>query len=127
MELYCNQKFQNPEDTFPTIYRIDRLKSIEVLDGHFVVPYAERFEEGEFRKRVQFMYGGRLRKIKLKCQKHSLEAVLDKLPTGRIIKKENDFYIVQAEVFGDGIEITGSGVHIIFVRRYWKRLRKVKF
>ena len=100
-----NQKFQNPEDTFPTIYRIDRLKNIEVLDEHFVVPYADRFEEGEFRKRVQFMYGGRLRKIKLKCQKQSLEAVLDRFPTGRIIKNEDNYYFIQAEVFGDGIEM----------------------
>ena len=51
------------------------------------------------------MYGGRLRKIKLKCQKQSLEAVLDRFPTGRIIKNEDNYYFIQAEVFGDGIEM----------------------
>lgn len=100
-----NQKFQNPENTFPTIYRIDRLKNIEVLDEHFVVPYADRFEEGEFRKRVQFMYGGRLRKIKLKCQKQSLEAVLDRFPTAKVIKADMESVLVSAEVFGDGVDM----------------------
>ena len=100
-----NQKFQNPEDTFPTIYRIDRLKNIEVLDEHFVVPYADRFEEGEFRKRVQFMYGGRLRKIKLKCQKQSLEVVLDRFPTAKVIKADMESVLVSAEVFGDGVDM----------------------
>lgn len=44
--------FENPDDLFPTIYRIDRIKSFRVLDEHFSVPYKDRFQEGEFRKRV---------------------------------------------------------------------------
>jgi len=61
--LLKENEFQNPEDTYPTIYRVDRLEELEVLNEHFSVPYAERFEEGEFRKRIQFMYGGKLQKI----------------------------------------------------------------
>ena len=99
------QEFQNPDDDYPTIYRIDRLQNITVLDEHFAIPYADRFEEGEFRKRVQFMYGGKLRTIKLKCTKQSLEAVLDKFPTAKVIKQEDGGYVVQAEVFGDGVEM----------------------
>ena len=41
--------FENPGDLFPTIYRIDRIASFQVLDEHFRVPYRDRFEEGEFR------------------------------------------------------------------------------
>ena len=98
------EAFQNPDDMNPTIYRVDRLEDVEVLDRHFSIPYRDRFEEGEFRKRVQFMYGGRLRRVKLKCKEQSLEAVLDRLPTAEIMGKEKDGYVVQAEVFGDGIE-----------------------
>lgn len=47
--------FDNPDDLFPTIYRIDRIRSFKVLNEHFWVPYKNRFEEGEFRKQVQFM------------------------------------------------------------------------
>ena len=51
-------------DSFPTIYRIDRIHNLRVLDEEFHIPYSSRFEEGEFRKRIQFMYGGKLQKIK---------------------------------------------------------------
>ncbi len=64
IENASKEKFQNPDDAFPTIYRIDRLIEYFVLNEHFRIPYSDRFEEGEFRKRVQFMYGGRLRNIK---------------------------------------------------------------
>ena len=64
--LENKESFENPDDLFPTIYRIDRIKSFKVLDEHFHVPYSERFEEGEFRKRVQFMYGGKLQRIKFR-------------------------------------------------------------
>lgn len=52
------KEFQNPDDPFPTIYRVDRLEEVKVLEERFTIPYRERFEEGEFRKRIQFMYGG---------------------------------------------------------------------
>ena len=42
-------------DSFPTIYRIDRIQDFKVSDERFHIPYSSRFEEGEFRKRVQFM------------------------------------------------------------------------
>lgn len=103
------EKFQNPEDTFPTIYRVDRLENISVLEEHFSVPYAERFEEGEFRKRVQFMFGGRLRKVGLKCKAQCLEVVLDRFPTAEIIRRDEEEYIIQAEVFGDGIDMWLKG------------------
>lgn len=100
-----DKAFKNPQDPFPTIYRVDRLESIEILDEHFTVPYSERFEEGEFRKRVQFMYGGRLRTIKFEYTGENLESVLDRLPTAIVEKNMEGKSIIRAEVFGDGIEM----------------------
>lgn len=97
--------FENPDDNYPTIYRIDRIKSFKVLDEHFRVPYAGRFEEGEFRKRVQFMYGGRLLRIRFKYTGPSIEAVLDRLPTAEIVAQDSEGWSVQAEVFGPGVEM----------------------
>ena len=54
------EHFDNSDDAYPTIYRVDRIKEIKTTDIHFAVPYRDRFEEGEFRKRVQFMYGGKI-------------------------------------------------------------------
>lgn len=98
-------EFENPDDLFPTIYRIDRIKSCRVLKEHFSVPYKDRFQEGEFRKRVQFMYGGKLQKIRFKYTGPSIEAVLDRLPTAEIEKQTEDGWIVRAEVFGKGIDM----------------------
>ena len=92
-------------DSFPTIYRIDRIKHLQVLDEKFHIPYSSRFEEGEFRKRIQFMYGGKLQKVKFQYSGTDIDAVLDRLPTAQILSEENGIYIVSAEVFGKGIDM----------------------
>ena len=93
------------KDPFPTIYRIDRIESLEVTNKHYNVPYASRFEEGEFRKRVQFMFGGKLRKIKFYYKGSNPEPVLDRLPTAEIIEKNDKGYLISVEVFGSGIDM----------------------
>lgn len=98
-------KFEVENDPFPTIYRIDRIKEYAVTDRHFNVPYQNRFEEGEFRKRVQFMYGGKLQKIKFWYKGPSVEAVLDRLPTAKILQHNGNGYLISAEVFGKGIDM----------------------
>lgn len=92
-------------DSFPTIYRIDRIKSLQVLDKRFHIPYSSRFEEGEFRKRIQFMYGGKLQKVKFRYTGTDIDAILDRLPTAQILDDENGVYVVSAEVFGSGIDM----------------------
>lgn len=98
-------KFEVENDPFPTIYRIDRITEYAVTDRHFNVPYQNRFEEGEFRKRVQFMYGGKLQKIKFWYKGPSVEAVLDRLPTAKILQHDGNGYLISAEVFGKGINM----------------------
>ena len=98
-------KFEVENDPFPTIYRIDRIKEYSITDRHFNVPYQNRFEEGEFRKRVQFMYGGKLQKIKFWYKGPSVEAVLDRLPTAKIEQQNENGYLITAEVFGKGIDM----------------------
>lgn len=103
--LEDKSSFDNPDDIFPTIYRIDRIKSFTVTEESFRVPYKDRFQEGEFRKRVQFMYGGRLQTVKFTYSGPSVEAVLDRLPTAEIIGEKDGVYTVRAEVFGSGIDM----------------------
>ena len=105
------ENFNVLNDAFPTIYRIDRIQGLKVLEEHYDIPYTDRFQEGEFRKRVQFMYGGKLRKIKFKYTGYTPEAVLDKLPTAKIMSEEahedgkRTIYTISAEVFGDGVDM----------------------
>lgn len=93
------------DDSFPTIYRIDRIKKMRVLGEKFHIPYSSRFEEGEFRKRIQFMYGGKLERVKFRYTGPDIDAVLDRLPTAKVIAEEDGCYSVCAEVFGKGIDM----------------------
>lgn len=101
----ARKNFDVINDSFPTIYRIDRIKKCRVLQEKFHIPYKDRFEEGEFRKRIQFMYGGKLRTVKFHCSEENLESTLDRLPTARIISEEDGRYTISAEVFGNGIDM----------------------
>lgn len=96
--------FENKEDIFPTIYRLDRIQNYKILNEHFSIIYKNRFEEGEFRKRVQFMTGGKLKKLTFKYKGNSLEAVLDKIPTAEILEQQEEYTVISAEVFGNGID-----------------------
>ncbi len=98
-------EFTEPNDAYPTIYRIDRIKKLEVTKEHFLAPYKDKFEEGEYKKRIQFMYGGKLHKIKFEYSGYSVDAVLDRLPTAKILSENDCKYIMEAEVFGDGIDM----------------------
>lgn len=99
------QAFENPDDLFPTIYRVDRIVSFRETGEYFQPSYIERFQEGEFRKRVQFMYGGNLERIRFRYTGPSIEAVLDRLPTAVILEEDDTGWLVEAEVFGKGIEM----------------------
>ena len=55
--------YESARDITPTIYRLDRIKTLSVESESFRIPYNQRFQEGEFRKRVQFMYGGHLNRV----------------------------------------------------------------
>lgn len=97
--------FENPDDLFPTIYRVDRLYDFQETGETFSPPYAKRFQEGEFRKRVQFMFGGRLQTVRFTYSGPSIEAVLDRLPTAQVLEEKDGVYSISAEVFGKGIEM----------------------
>ncbi|MCI8800276.1 MAG: WYL domain-containing protein [Lachnospiraceae bacterium] len=111
------KNFEVWNDSFPTIYRLDRIRSLKLLDERFHIPYSSRFEEGEFRKRIQFMYGGKLRKVTFRYSGLDVDAVLDRLPTAKILDEKDGVYLITAEVFGKGIEMwlrsQGSDVEVL--------------
>lgn len=86
---------------YPTIYRIDRIQNYRILDETFHVPYKDRFEEGEFRKRIPFMFGGKLHRTSFVYKGTDINAVLDRLPTATAVKREDGTYLVTVEVFGE--------------------------
>ena len=100
---------------FPAIYRLDRIEAYEILEEGFRCESEKnRFEEGEFRKRIQFMTPGELVRLRLKCYGKSLDAVLDRLPTAKVMEADEDFTVIEAEVFGGGLVwwILSQGVRV---------------
>lgn len=51
------------------------------------------------------MWPGKLRTIRFEFTGPSVQAVLDKLPTAKIIEHENGKHLIEAEVYGDGIKM----------------------
>ena len=102
---------------FPTIFRIDRIAHFEPTGATFRVTHSGKFSDGEFRKRIQFMYAGELRRVTFDYSGTSVEAVLDRLPTAKIISEDGGIYRITAEVYGNGIDMwlrsQGSAVRVL--------------
>ena len=98
-----NGEPEAPRKSHPAVYRIDRIDDYKILDKKFRIPYRNQFEDGEFRKRVQFMFPGELTRVTFRYRGPSPEAILDRLPTAEIKERKDDTCIIEAEVFGTGI------------------------
>lgn len=74
------EAFHKKNDPYPTIYRLDRIHSVRETGEKFSVPYKDRFKEGEYKNRTQFMFGGEPQTVHFNYYGPSVEAVLDKFP-----------------------------------------------
>ncbi len=97
--------YKDEETSFPTVFRVDRIETMEKTGDHFRVPYRDRFKDGEFRKRVQFMYPGVLRRVTFTYSGPSVEAVLDRLPTAKIVFEKEGTYAITAGAYGPEIDM----------------------
>ena len=99
-------------------FRIDRIKSLTEHRVLFSTNDIPEFDEGLLRKRSLFMWPGKLRTIRFEFSGPSVQAVLDKLPTARIVERMGEGkYLIEAETYGDGIKMwllsQGSWVRVI--------------
>ena len=88
------EAFHKKNDPYPTIYRLDRIHSIKETGKKFSVPYKDRFKEGEYKNRTQFMFGGEPQKISFNYYGPSVEAVLDKFPMAKVVDKQDGVYVL---------------------------------
>lgn len=94
------------ESEKPYYFRVDRIKQITVHRKKVEPSCTYDFDEGLLRKRSLFMWPGELRTIRFEFCGPSVQAVLDKLPTARIIERlAGNKYLIEAEVYGDGIKM----------------------
>jgi predicted DNA-binding transcriptional regulator YafY len=101
----------------PYYFRIDRITKITRHRTTFTLTRDQNFDEGLLRRRSQFMWPGKLRNIRFEFSGPSVQAILDRLPTAKIIDVKNKTYTLEAEVYGDGIKIyllsQGSWVKVL--------------
>ena len=118
----------------PYYFRVDRIKQVTVHRKKYDVYEAKDFDEGLLRKRSLFMWPGKLRTIRFEFSGPSVQAVLDKLPTARIIERlGGKKYLIEAEVYGDGIKMwllsQGTWVKVIspteFVEEIKEEIKKM--
>lgn len=97
----------NTEGTLdkPLYFRVDRIKYITEHRKKFTDMDARDFDEGLLRQRSLFMWPGKLRTIRFEFTGSAIQAILDKIPTARVIERNNRTYTVEADVYGDGIKM----------------------
>ena len=103
----------------PYYFRLDRIKDLTEHRKKFTTEDIPDFDEGLLRKRSLLMWPGNLRTVRFEFSGPSVQAVLDKLPTAKIIERSgNNKYLIEAEVYGDGIKMwllsQGSWVKVVY-------------
>ena len=88
----------------PIYFRIDRISSITEHREKFELEKKYDFDEGNLREKNQFMFPGDTVKIRFQFSGLSLQAILDRLPTAKVVEKNGNTSIIEAEVnHGRGI------------------------
>lgn len=93
------------DDWKPLYYRIGRIENIVEHRKHFTLAPEHDFDVGELRKKIQFMFPGEFRKIKFSYTGPSVQAILDRLPTAKVVEEKDGTYIIEAEIYGTGISM----------------------
>jgi predicted DNA-binding transcriptional regulator YafY len=89
----------------PYYFRIDRIRQITVHRKKSITNHTPDFDEGLLRQRSLFMWPGKLQTIRFEFTGPSVQAVLDKLPTAKIIDRQEKKWLIEAEVYGNGIKM----------------------
>lgn len=83
-------------------FRMDRIVNIQNHKETFSTE-EYRFNEGELRQRIQFMFPGKTEKVKFEFSGPSTRAILDKLPTAKVVARNSGTDLIEAEVvYGRG-------------------------
>lgn len=103
--FYLIAYHSDKNDWKPLYYRVDRIVNVVEHRSHFTLDKAHDFDEGELRSKIQFMFPGEYRKIKFEYTGPSVQAILDKIPTAKVIDIKGRKKIIEAETYGTGVNM----------------------
>ena len=116
----------NGEKQEERFYRIDRITNITEHRSRQMPDM--KYNEGELRKYNQYMFPGKKMLIKFSFTGPSVQAVLDKLPTARVVEVNGKESIIEATVYGDGIKMfllsQGSWVKVISPKAFADEMKE---
>lgn len=93
------------EEFVPRYYRLDRITHITVHRVKTEIPVKNRIDEGLLKNEIQYMWPGQHMKVKFKFTGPSVQAILDRIPTAKIIEVNGNEYTIEAETYGTGIKM----------------------
>ena len=109
--------FKDNDDGIPYYFRLDRIVKIIAHREFFESDQKKLVDEGIIRNQSQYMFPGKSRRIRFSFSGPSVQAVLDRIPTAKIVERKDGKYILDAEIFGDGIKMfllsQGSWIEVI--------------
>lgn len=114
-------------DWKPLYYRVDRIINVTEHRQHFELSREHDFDEGELRSKIQFMFPGEYRKIRFEYRGTSVQAILDKIPTAKVIDKVGGVTVIEADTFGTGINMfllsQGKRIKALYPESFVKEMR----
>ena len=104
-------------DWKPLYYRVDRIVNVIEHRKHF-----------EINREHEFMFPGEYRKIRFEYTGMSVQAILDKIPTAKVINKTGNAAIIEAETYGTGVNMfllsQGSKVKALYPQSFVDEMKK---
>ena len=116
--FYVFAYHENDEETARRNYRLDRITDIVIHRERLINSIPKGFSEGVYRRENRFMFPGKTRAIRFEFSGPSVQAVLDRLPTAKLIELDpGGKAVIEAKVSGDGIKMfllsQGSWVKVL--------------
>ncbi len=121
------------DESTPHYFRLDRIVNITIHREKFEIDRKQEVDEGVIRNNSQYMFPGETRHVRFLFSGPSVQAILDRIPTARIVERKNGKYVIDANVFGDGLKMfllsQGAWVEVIspdeFKEEMIKEIRKM--
>lgn len=116
-EYYFYVLLYNPTYQSYLIYRLDRFGGIEETAEKIKIPYKDRLEDGELRKKIHFMYAGNEVTFTFRFW-GIVEAALDRLPNSKVVKTfEDNSVTIEATAYDTGVIMwllsQGSNIQVL--------------
>lgn len=96
--FYLIASLANEKADKPRYFRIDRITAFTMHRDSFSLPSSAEFDEGNLREKNQFMFPGKTISVRFALSGPSVQAMLDRLPTAKVVEKTGSCSVIETEV-----------------------------